>query len=180
MYPLDIAGDTHPQGSLLPSRMRGTLAGQSCRSLRSARTPMAASALNISSRTVGELAGTGAVGVQMLSSQVRPGAHCAVSMQLPPAGTGVAVGVLVGVAVGVLVGVSVGVLVGVSVEQIAPHSLLQAVTLAPAQVLAPKKSHPRLAQSASQSVDSWIHGRLNLPQSHWQHTVMKPASAARA
>jgi len=166
-------------GSLLPSQMRGTLAGQSLRSLGSARTPMAASAPSMNSRPVGEVAGAGAVALQMLFWQVRPGAHCAVFVQLPPAGTGVAVGVMVGVAVGVLVGVSVGVLVGVSVPQIAWQSLSQPVTLAPAQALAPPNSQFRSRQSASQSDDRPIHGRLNLPQSQTQHTL-KPASAARA
>src|SRR5215468_10874626 len=144
-------------GSLLPSQMRGTLAGQSLRSLGSARTPMAASAPSINSRPVGEVAGAGAVALQMLFWQVRPGAHCAVFVQLPPAGTGVAVGVMVGVAVGVSVGVSVGVLVGVFVGQIGWQSLSQPVRVAPTQVLAPSNLQLRAVQSAAQSDDRPIH-----------------------
>lgn len=49
------------------------------------------------------------------SAQVRPAAHCEVSMHAPPCGTGVLVGVAVGVDVGVRVDVAVGVAVGVSV-----------------------------------------------------------------
>jgi hypothetical protein len=81
-----------------------------------ANTPTAVSNPSPTSRPALDVAGAGAdTFVQMLSTQVSPVSHCAVTVHEPPLGTGVLVGVEVGVTSAVDVTVAVAVTLAVEV-----------------------------------------------------------------